>query len=174
LCQLISGRDNIANKVGPLWVGPFEFTVNSEKYSTDSIMLDIHPPLPDKVKNGIWIRLANFKDHSYLIVEQRIANEWTQSNDENSFTISTSSEGLDFAELNQQLFEQQNLNISSSRTASNSQVVDEEDAFGSGTVQYKISTYKFSKEDDFKGFNLTNEYFENLPEGYELNHIEIN
>src|SRR6185437_8940471 len=84
---------------GNVSIGPFSFVLNKKLYNTDSINIKIYPKLPT-IKNGIWLREVNFKNDSYLIVEQRIAGQWeTTQKDSNSFTQSFDPRDAPFTEL---------------------------------------------------------------------------
>ena len=165
---------NIANESGLKKFGPFVFNFDGLTISTDSIELTVYPALPDSVKDGIWIRNVDFNNKNYLIIEQRISNQWKREQTTNPTTLSFGGDDVTYAILDEDKFKSKGLKISSSSSSSSSQVVDKKDIFGSGTVSYRIATFQFEKTEDFKKkFKLDKKFFNGFPDEIAIEEVMI-
>lgn len=163
----------LASEPGVKTIGPFIFNFDGHSVSTDSIELTIYPALPDSVKDGIWIRNVEFNSDNYLLIEQRLSDQWKRESNGNSSSLSHGGDGVTYALLDKDKFKSMGLEISNSSSSSSSQIVDEDDIFGSGTVSYRIATFKYNKTEDFKKFKLSKKFFSDLPPNYKLEEIWI-
>ena len=154
---------------GLIKIGPFKFSINNKEFVTDIITVRVYPNLPD-VKDGIWIRQVNFKDETFLILEQRLSNQWnneSKSDDEHSMTHS--SDGVTYTGIDIKKLKELGLALKEVGSSTSSQVVDIKDIFGSGTVSYKLTKYKVTRLDNFKGkVKIKREFFIDYPDKVEL------
>ncbi|MBC5773863.1 hypothetical protein H8S95_07295 [Pontibacter sp. KCTC 32443] len=154
---------NVATEPGIKQFGPFDFKFGDITVKTDSIKLNIVPALPADKKEGLWVRVVEFRRENYLILEQRIPNQLKSEKRDDQITHEFSAGGVKFAELDQAKFELKGFDIISTNTSSNSQTIDKGN-LATGTVSYKISIYKFSKTDKFsKKVELDQSMFSNFP-----------
>ena len=175
----VLGNGNIKFKeslldTGLVKIGPFRFSIGDKEFTSDIITVRVYPDLPD-VKDGIWARLVNFKSETFLILEQRISNQWKRedkSNDEHSMTHD--SDGVIYASIEVEKLKEFGLVLKEISASTSSQVVDKSDTFGSGTVSYKLTKYKVTKLDNFrKKVRIKREHFINYPDKVELPVIEV-
>jgi len=159
---------------GTINIGPFTFTIGGKVYESDVLTINVAPKLPDNVKDGLWIRLVDFKDSKYLIIEQRISNQWKrEKKSDNEFTMSHG-DGVKYADFKRQILENNGLMINSSSSSSSSQIIDDKDLFGAGTVSYKIQVFEFQKTDKFKQrVKIDKDAFTNLPDKTKIDTIWI-
>ncbi|MER2995951.1 hypothetical protein [Pontibacter populi] len=151
---------DLTNEPGLKQIGPFEFNLNGVSVKTDSILLTIYPALPGNKKDGMWVRIIDFNGDSFLIIEQRISNDWKREKGKNSTTFSHGGDDVKFAKLDEAKFEAKGLDIISSSSSSSSQIVDKDDVMGSGTVSFNIDTYQFKKTVNFNNaFKLDKKMF---------------
>jgi hypothetical protein len=157
----------VPTDTGEYIVGPISLTFNGQVYTTDKLMLRVSPALPAQEADGIWIRSLTHGGHNYLIIEQRIANQWKKQDDGTAITLST--EEVAFAEFDREKFESKGLEIISSSSSTNTHEVDKRAGFGAGTSAYKISIFKFERTPIFKGhLQIDKKFFSNLPKNIQL------
>lgn len=141
---------------GTVRIGPFQFSVNDKTYVTGTLTLRVYPRLPDSIHEGIWIRYVVFEGKHYLITEQRVSKEKKKSSE----TVNLlTNEGVTFAELDRERFEEAGLKIvySNSFTAS--------EPMGKDEVSYKLTTYRFEKTPHFKSkLKVDKKLFSDYPE----------
>lgn len=165
---------DLANEPGIKQIGPFVFSFNGVTIKTDSILLNIHPPLPENKKQGMWVRIIDFDGDSYLIIEQRFPNSWKRGKGQDKNTLSLGADNFKFAKLDEAEFESKGLEIISSSSSSSSQIVDKNDVLGSGTVSFNIATYKFKKTENFKKpFKLDKKLFSDFTQNIEHGEVWI-
>lgn len=154
---------------GLVKIGPFSFSIGSNQFTTDVMTIRIYPDLPVD-KDGIWIRQVQFKNESFLILEQRISNQWRQeskSADEHSMTHD--SDRVNYTELDVEKLKEIGLHLKQLSSSSSSQVVDKNDVFGAGMVSYKLTKYKVTNLSNFKGrLKLKKDFFIDYPDKVEL------
>jgi hypothetical protein len=157
---------------GEFVVGPMSLTFNGQVYTTQKLVLNVSPALPEKVTDGIWIRTVSHGEHRYLIIEQRIANQLKKQDDGNSITLS--SDDVTFAEFDRDKLEGKGLEIVSSSSASRTQQVDKKAGFGAGTSSYRISIFRFESTPMFKsGLRIDKKFFSDLPKNVKLPEVVI-
>jgi hypothetical protein len=159
---------------GTINIGPFTFTIGGKVYESDVLTINVAPKLPEKVKDGLWVRLVEFKDSRYLIIEQRISNQWKKEKKSDSdFTISHG-DGVTYTDFKREILENNGLKIISSSSSSSSQIIDDKDIFGAGTVSYKIQIFEFEKTDKFKQrVKIDKDAFINFPDKTKIDTIWI-
>lgn len=79
----------LITEVGHVNIGPFKFTIGDKAFETGVLTLTISPKLPDDIKDGFWIRLIEVKGEGYLIMEQRISNQWKREKKSDNETTMT-------------------------------------------------------------------------------------
>ena len=165
---------DLTNEPGVTQIGPFLFNFNGVTIRTDSILLDIHPLLPENKKEGLWVRVIDFNGDSYLIIEQRIPNSWKRGKGQDKNTLSLGADNIKFAKLDEAQFESKGLEILSSSSSSSGQIVDKNDVLGSGTVSFNIATYQFKKTENFKKpFKLDKKLFSDFTQNIENGEVWI-
>lgn len=151
--------------------GPFTFNIDGQTITTNTIEVMVYPAIPKEFKDGVWIRIIEFDNKNHLVVEQRISQQWQK---ENANTIAFGQNTPEYISLNKEKFCAKGLIISSSNSRSESQVIDENDIFGNGMVQYFRNTFEFEKTEDFKKkFKLDEKFFDNFPQDIELEDVFI-
>lgn len=166
---------HVLTETGTVNIGPFKFQIANKEYETDIITINVSPALPNDIKDGLWIRLVDFNDKKYLIIEQRISNQWKrekqQSDNESTMTHG---DGVKYAEFKQEILEDNGLEITASSSSTKSQVLDKADTFGNGTVSYKIETFEFEKNGEFKKkIRIDKKSFDNFPDNIKIDEIWI-
>ena len=160
--------DNVLD-TGLIKIGPLKFTINNKEFTSETLTIRVYPILPNS-KDGIWSRLVAFKGEIFLILEQRVSNQWkpqVKSDDEHSFTHS--SDGINWAEIDIEGLKQFGVNLEQVNSNIRSEIVDKNDTFGSGTASYKLTKYKVTKQSNFKDkLRITKELFINYPDKIEL------
>jgi len=166
--------NDIVTDSGYVTIGPFSFKVNNQTFLSDSVRISICPKLP-KLQNGIWIRKVNFNGDSYLILEQRISGEWeTKKTDPKTVTTSFTQDEKKFAEIDLESINERGLSLVQTYSSSHSQTIDENDIFGNGTVNYKLTIYKIIRKSDYSGtFKLREKNFKNLPKNSNFESVII-
>ncbi len=153
--------NHVLADTGQITVGPLSLTFQGTTFTTEPLVLTVSPALPKNIGDGIWIRSVQFKGFYYLIIEQRIANQWKKQEDEEAITLSTMD--VVFAEIDQEKLEGKGLNIVSNSSSSDNQQVDKSAGFGAGSSAYKITILKYLRTPLFKSFKLDKKFFSNLP-----------
>lgn len=149
----------VFSDTGKVKIGPFRFSILDKEYETNSLTLRVYPKLSDQIKDGLWVRSVDFGGQSYLIIEQRISSEW---------------EIAKFAQLDRDRLEAAGLDIVTSTSKSESQVLDKKNSIGSAPVKYKISTYKFKRSPRFKGkVKIDKNYFIDFPSNVPLDELWV-
>jgi hypothetical protein len=168
--------NELMTDTGNVIIGPFSFTIEGKVYTTDTLVIKVHPKLPNDIKDGIWIRYTKYNDKGYLIVEQRVSNEPKVKNTSTGRTVSLDNDGITFAELDQDKFEAFGVDINYSSTKSSMQTLEEtNDNIFSGMVSYKISTYTFKFRQDFKGpIKLGKNLFKYFPDNLLTKEVIVN
>lgn len=153
---------------GRFVVGPMSMTYDGQTYTTEPLILTVGAALPEKVMDGIWIRTVSHDHNRYLIIEQRIANNWKKQDDGNSITLST--EDVTFAEFDRDKFEGKGLEVVSSISSSDTQKAGS----GAGTSAYRLTIFKFQNTPMFKGgLRIDKKFFSNLPKNVPIPEIVI-
>lgn len=163
----------ILTETGPVTIGPFKFVIADKAYETDVITVTVLPKISNDIKDGLWVRLVDFKGERYLIIEQRISNQWKIEKKSDNETTVTHGEGVKYAEFKKEILEDNGLDIPESYSWTKSQVLDENDPFGSGTVSYKIETLKLEKTDKFKKIKVDKKSFNNFPDNIKIDEVWI-
>jgi hypothetical protein len=141
---------------GLVKMGPFQFTVNDKTYATGTLNLRVYPRLPDTIYEGIWIRYVLFEGKHYLITEQRVSSDPRKKSSE---VMIVSNNGIAFAELDRDRFEEAGLKVVYSNSFSASQIIDKNE------ISYKLTTYKFEKTPFFKGkLKIDKKLFSDFPD----------
>lgn len=163
----------VFNKEGLNKVGPFEFEFNGEKYVTNQIEINVLPKIV--LEESLMVRIAEFNDQKYMIIEQLVKNK--AKTERNEFgEISTYLGGLapdnfEFAKLNEEIKRSVELDelYKSSETLS-----PENSKFGEIGYTYSQIRYKINFSEDFKDeYILTEKDFINLPKNHKLKPIII-
>jgi hypothetical protein len=158
-----------ASDTGVVSVGPLKLTVQNVEYVTNTIAVKIYPALPSDIKDGLWMRIINYNDENFLIIEQRISNKGTKKKTGgNEAIISIGDSGVNYFELDEEKFEELGIDIITSNSKTHSQVAGKSDVSGSETVSYKQVVYKFKKTIAFaKPIKVDRKLFKVFPEnGY--------
>lgn len=158
---------HILTDTGRVTLGPFQFNLGKETYTTDVLTFTVHPTLPPNIYDGLWIRQVDFKGERYLIIEQRIASapRKAKKTGEEIVVIGGNTEEVTYTELDEARFQEKGLKILSSNARSESQILNPQDPTASVTVNYRIATYRFSKTPAFRTkFKLDKKLFTNFPD----------
>lgn len=162
------------DKIGPVNIGPLKLTIGSKTFETNILTINVSPKLPDDVKDGMWIRLVEFQNEEYLIIEQRISNQWIKERKSEDEVSISHGDGVRYASLIEEKLENYGIEINSGSTNTSSQILDKKDMFGSGTVSYRRSTYKIKRTDGFKSQILIDEtLFNDFPNNVKIDNIWI-
>jgi hypothetical protein len=128
----------------------------------------VYPALPENLGEGIWIRYVEFDKKNYLLVEQRIPDSPKKEDTSQGAVISLSTEGATFAELDKEKLERDGIKIVSSYSSTAMNKV------GNGYVNYKISTFIFEKNSNFKNpIKINGRYFSNFPKQVHTEEVVI-
>ncbi len=161
-------------ETGLVTLGPFKFTIGDKTYETDILTVTVSPKIPNDIKDGLWIRLVDFNGEKYLIIEQRISNQWKREKKNDNEVTMTHGDGVKYAEFRKEVLEDNGLDILTSSSSTKSQLLDKNDTFGNGTVSYKIETFKFEKTDKFtKKLRIDKRSFDNFPDNIKVDEIWI-
>lgn len=147
-------EDLVFTEPGMHTIGPFHFELNGKQVVTDSITLNVLPPI--ELKEGVWVRHLHTDSNDYIIIEQMIRedsyyikHEWSVSPLERPET------GIEL---------QLTRSFGNTRYSSDSSQV----------YKYKFSRYKVVFGEDSGGvFHFGPEDLTNLPLGVEIRKIKI-
>ena len=163
----------VFNEAKKYKIGPFNFEFNGKKYTTNIIEVNVLPKLP--MKEGLWLRLAEFEGDKYLILEQLIKNKSNKIENENggySHTIGgVKPEEIELADLNETPIKGINLSFYSS--SSNTITPDGAGLFDVGYT-YSIKKYKVEIDESFDGnYKISEKDIKNLPSIFNIKKIKL-
>lgn len=159
-------------KEGTYSIGPFEFTFNGEKYTTNSVEVEVISKIPKE--EGVWLRYIRHEGEQFIILEQLIANESDARQTENGFTQTIGGslpEDDSFAEINLELTSGLTLYNSGSAT----RTIQKEGAdFMAPGFSYSRKKYKVQYDDSFTGeYKFTSRNMKNLPKNVKIEEFVI-
>jgi hypothetical protein len=162
-------RDLIATKPGPMTIGPFKFKFNGKRFKTNSITINVQPPL--EAHPGLWIRKVINDGVELILIEQIVKAEPVNTFSSKGTGTHWSTDKDGFTELVEETnFEGVTF-----------------DSWGSGWggtpntliewpmgLTYSYKFFKIIKSDSFKGpLKLRLEHFNNWPKDVPLPEIVI-
>jgi hypothetical protein len=144
---------------GSVSIGPISLTINGIKYTTDSVKVRVIEKLPN-VDSGIWVRIVEFNQVEYLVIEERISY------------LKAKGSPI-FIELVDYSINEAGLKVSLKSSSSFTQYI--KDKYDENiSVHYKISVFEIKKENFFKGnFKIGRQYFRDVEEGTKIPEIVI-
>lgn len=152
---------------GRMAIGPFRFTIRTQEYQTDSLIIRVYPQLPSTAKDGVWLRQIDFNGDHFLIIEQRVSGRKKEQKSSGEIIIGMNND-TQFVSLDESKFETTGLDIISSSSRSGNQTLDASD------VSFKVATFKFKKTDAFKGkLKLDRKFLSDVPENVSIEGIVI-
>jgi hypothetical protein len=160
-----------ALKIGQNVIGPFIFKFNGKTYKTDVIKFNVADSLPN-VDEGTWIRKVPVDDTTiYIMIDQRIpAHNQVTRKDSNTISMSAKvDEGKKEVQLTTGDLENAKIENWGSSSETKSDILGEALSYGSYYKCYKVTII-----DKSKPLVLTKNAFENLPDYYKFQNIQIN
>ncbi len=151
---------------GNVVIGPFTFVIGGDTYTTNSIKLNVRPPLPDEVREGLWISTLRLNNQYFIVVEQRIPNSFKRDrSDPNTITINSAD--ASFAELDTDKLYGHGLELISSSESTDNRFLGKDT--NTGVVSYKVTSYKFKALRNFSGtLRIDRSFFQGLPKSLRI------
>jgi len=174
--EIIAGRimlKEIFLDTGLMTIGPFKASVNNQTYETDKLQLRVGAELPTSIVDGFWVRTFSFNSKLYIVLEQRISDKISKEKiSGNEVIISTNSAELLFAELNEELLEDNGVAILTARSSTGTKIIKLNDS--RGTFTYKNTVYIYELNPEYGSpFKITKEYFRDFPRNAEIADVWI-
>lgn len=160
-----------ALKKGTNELGPLALTLNGVAYTTNKISYEVVDPLPN-VDKGLWFRKVKKSDSTYsIIIEQRIpANEKTEYTSENSISMTTEPETKEYVKFKE---DYSITGLSSDGSSTSTDFTSVETGGKIKNFMRCFSVYNFVIDDKNQKIIITRDLFDNLPNTYRFEDIQV-